>query len=123
MKNSKLYHLLLIMVSGICIALSFAPYDIIIALPLGFVALFILHDNLKNRSTWAYFGAFFCAFNTAMVLGTWWVKNAALAGLIAGSIANSIYMTLPFMALRYAHNRNLGWQSWALFISAWLGVK
>ncbi len=109
-----------ILVFVIPIFLSLAWY-----IPWGFVGLWIglalLLQFEKNLSITTKFrlGKFWGGTYLILFLWnaftTWWVKNATLEGAIAMMIANTLLMTLPFVAF-YFVKKNIpnAWAVWAL---------
>lgn len=116
-----------VLLSGLCFWLAFPPYDQVYLLFVAFVPLLLIEDELfytggnqRSRNTWLWSGLAFLFFN---ILATWWVKNAAWIGAIAGITANTLLMTTAFYLFHVVKKR--GGQRLGLLslVSLWIGME
>lgn len=69
------------------------------------IPLFLVEDDLTQRRTTFRVGNILwyalLTFSLFNLLTVWWVKNAAIEGLVAALIVNTAFMTVPFVFFHY----------------------
>lgn len=131
--NNRYKYFVLSLISGILLWLAFPPIGWSFTLFVAFVPIFFLQDEIfqsKNTSTrlgnqkkTILFGWSFITFLIFNLLTTWWVKNAHITGVIAGSLFNSLLMSLSiygFALIRQKMGDRVGFIG---FVVVWLGVE
>lgn len=122
-KTAKLVYVLL---SGLLFWLAFPPYDQVYLLFVAFVPLLLLEDDLYyspghgSRGVWWWSILAFVTFNT---LATWWVKNAALIGAVAGIMANTLLMATAFYLFHVVKKRSGERTALIALVSLWMGME
>jgi apolipoprotein N-acyltransferase len=123
-RSARFFYVLL---SGLCFWLAFPPYDQVYLLFVAFVPLLLIEDDLfysdsatRSRKIWLWSSAAFLVFNT---LATWWVKNAALIGAVAGIIANTLLMTTAFYLFHTIKKRSGERMALMGLVSLWMGME
>lgn len=123
-KSARWFYVLL---SGLCFWLAFPPYDQVYLLFVALVPLLLIEDELfytdsahRSRNTWWWSSAAFLLFN---ILATWWVKNAAWVGAIAGIIANTLFMTTAFFLFHVVKKRGGARMGFMGLVSLWIGME
>ena len=117
--NSKL---LLSLVSGLLLGLSFPPFPLPFLTFPAFIVIFRIIDlssSARGAAFWVYPG--FLVWN---IIATYWLTLATVAGGVAAILANAAVMTIPVM-LQYKFQRsNLGSGLTALLQTAsWIGFE
>jgi apolipoprotein N-acyltransferase len=119
--------LLYVLLSGLFFWLAFPPYNQVYLLFVAFVPLLLIEDDLfysatdtRSRRVWLWSSAAFVLFNT---LATWWVKNAALVGAVAGIMANTLLMTGAFYLFHVIKKRSGERMGFIGLVSMWMGME
>mgnify|MGYP006087496055 FL=1 len=97
----KLKAIGLLILSGLLMASSFAPYDFIIGGMLGIVPLLIIEDQISKEDKWRKVRIFASAYLVFVVYNfvtIYWVRNAAWIGVIAPAIVNSAFFAMAIVA-------------------------
>jgi apolipoprotein N-acyltransferase len=106
----KTFHLyLLALLSGLLLTFAWFPHGWIPLLFIAFVPLLLVEKSIyadpgKYRSITLFVGSYL-AFFTWNILTTWWVKNASYGGAALAILANSLLMTLVFIAYHRVKKR------------------
>jgi apolipoprotein N-acyltransferase len=101
-KTRHIYCLVLSFLSPILLFAGWPPNLLVPLLFIGFVPLFFLEKELSSPGkTGVFFLYLYLALLLFNVATTWWVWNASPGGAIAMLLANTLVMTVPFMAYRY----------------------
>ena len=101
--NRLKHPLVLALVTGLLLTISWPPLPTAFLLPIALIPLLMAIHNIEgqnvHRKRWLYALLSMFMFNLGT---TWWVWNASPTGCIAMLIVNSLLMSLPFLALSYA---------------------
>ncbi|MCL2434716.1 MAG: apolipoprotein N-acyltransferase [Lentimicrobiaceae bacterium] len=108
LKKNKI---VLSLLSGVLLWLSWYPYGFTFLIFVAFVPLFILSDKLLERKKgiafwqgiWSSFPAFII-WNTGV---TWWIWNSTAPGAVAAIVLNSFFMSCVFGAWHWVKKSNL----------------
>lgn len=103
----KMPKFVLCLLSAVLLTIGWPPLPTAFLLFVGFVPLLLIHSKLKTAKyrhlkffLWTYLALFI--FNTGT---TWWVWNASASGCIIMLFANSLIMSLPFLAFSYTESK------------------
>ncbi len=120
--KSPQHPLILALLSALMLTLSWQPFGVFILCFGGFVPLFFLEEQLRQKT-----GQFYLYIFIALLLWntgtTFWIWNASPEGSIAAFLINSIMMSLPFMVLHVFKKRTSSKKADWLFIYAWLAFE
>ena len=94
MKKSVL--LLLSILSGLLLAVSWPVNGLTFLVFIGFVPLLIVQNELGEKKRKGMFLYALTAFLTWNILTTWWIWNSTEGGAIAAWVLNSIFMATVF---------------------------
>jgi apolipoprotein N-acyltransferase len=100
-KNKFLYLLLLSLLSGLLLGISWPPRTLTFLVFIGFVPLLFVVDELNREgvkhSNFKLFVLSFASFLLFNVLSLWWITRATMVGGIIGIFCNSVLMTIPVL--------------------------
>ncbi|WP_109300530.1 apolipoprotein N-acyltransferase [Aquimarina sp. AU474] len=91
-------NILLAILSGLLLAVSWPTYGFPLFLFFGFVPLLVIEYNIryKKRSKITIFGLAFLSFFIWNIITTWWIYNSSAFGMWVAEIVNTLMMTIVF---------------------------
>lgn len=117
--------ILSLVLGGVLLAASFAPYNFLLGAFLGLVPLLFAEHQISKSAKWRkwrVFGAaylFFAVFNFSTI---WWVKNASWVGVIASVTVNSFFfafITVLYSNVKKHLSEKAGYMAFVSFFVAW----
>lgn len=114
----KFHPFLLSLTSGLLLAAAWPPMPTTFLIFLAFIPLFYLLEQKPSR--FAFVAWAFLAMLVWNSITTWWIWNSTDVGAIGAIVANTAFMSLPWLAL-YNVNKRLGpkFSYWA-FLCCWM---
>jgi len=107
----RLNKLLLILLAGVLLWLSWYPHGFTFLIFIAFVPLFLLSDKLlesENGLTfWQGIWNSFPAFLIWNLGVTWWIWNSTIPGAIVAIVLNSFFMSCVFAAWHWVKKSNI----------------
>lgn len=119
----KYKFLLLSIISGALLWLGWPTFSSTYLLFFGFSPLLYIEDELTKSNKKGYWLYTLLAMFIWNVSTTWWVSNATIGGGLTAVIANSLLMTLPFLAFRKTKSvigPRIGYLSLVIY---WIGFE
>ena len=92
---NKKYALLLALLSGVLLVISWPVMPTTFFIFVAFVPLLLLSNMPVGK--WTYFGCIYIAMLLFNIGTTWWVCNASAVGGVGAFIINSLLMCLPWL--------------------------
>ncbi len=126
-KAEHLASVRLSLLTGTLLAASFPPLPFSFLLFVAWIPLFrcmaAVHADSKlgNRAFHIWLHAYI-AFMWWNILTTWWISNSALVPAIAAFTINSLFMTVPWMAMYWVYRRKADWAWWS-FVCFWISFE
>ncbi|UZO79430.1 apolipoprotein N-acyltransferase [Aquimarina sp. ERC-38] len=117
--------ILLSLLSGVILALSWPTYGFPLLLFFGFIPLLYVEKQIRDTKKHALlaFGYAFIAFFVWNVSTTWWIYNSTAFGMWFAEIANTILMSSVFW-LYHVVARRVSFQMSAIFLCClWLSFE
>lgn len=122
--NQRLKYWLLAIAGGVLPALAWPPNCLPLLLFVAFIPFFYLETHFEEKGRGKYYSLYtyvgLLIFNIAT---TWWVWNASPGGAVFMLVANTLLMTLPFRAYRFAKRLVGQKKAYLTFILAWLSFE
>lgn len=125
MKHKQLF--LLAIISSILLSLPWFQHFSGLILAVAFVPLFIIEDHLyqnrQNNKSIVFFGYAAFTFGIWNTLTTYWIYNAALVGVIAAVLINTLVLTTTIWMAHYTKRKtNEQFGNFALLVY-WIGFE
>lgn len=117
---NKLPNWSLVLLPGILLWLAWPPMPLFFLLFAGFIPLFELDRRLGKNKKGRYFLLLYLSLFIWNIFTTWWVWNSSAWGCVTMLIFNSLFMTLPWLLMRYSRRFVSVKASQYLFIIFWL---
>ena len=117
--------LLLSLLTGILLFISWPNNGLSFFIFFAFVPLFILSDMIlkKGLSSFSAIKFFFFSFFLFNVLTTYWIWNASPGGSIFAFIVNSLMMTFVFWTFQFSRKVISTRLSFFLLITVWISME
>jgi apolipoprotein N-acyltransferase len=126
-KSRFLYLLLMAVLSGILLGLSWPPNQLTFVIFFAFLPLLFIVDELnKDGVKHSNFKLFLLSLTTFLVwnfLSLWWISKATLVGGIAEIIGNSILMTIPILLYHQIKKHISSKASYIALITFWISYE
>ncbi len=117
---------LLGLMSGFALFLSWPPYGIPFLIFLAFVPLLfaehILLENKQTNRSSMFFKLTYLAFFTFNLSTTWWISQSTLPGMVVAVVLNSFFMAVPWW-LVHVWRRLSPMQGWLPLLFLWLSFE
>lgn len=118
-------NILLSIISGLLLAISWPTYGFPLFLFFGFVPLLIAEHNIrKNKySKTQVFGLAYLTFFVWNMIATWWIYNSTAIGMAVAEIVNSLLMALVFLLYHIVAKRTSFLISTLFLASFWMSFE
>lgn len=117
----KFHPLLLSAASCLLLWLSWPPLPTTFLVFMAFVPLFYLLEQGPKRG--AFLGWCYLSMLGWNVLTTWWIWNSTDVGAVSAILANSLFMTLPWLALFNVRKRLGAKMGYWAFLACWISFE
>ena len=117
--NPKWKWLYYLVAPGLMLWLAWPPIGIFVCLFLGFIPLFQLEEDYRDKQPWKWWLLLYGALFFWNLFTTWWVWNSTGVGAAVMLFLNSLFMTIPWMLYRRAA-RKWGDPAVYLLVVFWL---
>lgn len=115
--------LLLTILSGLLLGLSWPVSGFAPLLFVGFVPMLWLINSSKTEHFWRFFGRIFIGFFIWNAIATWWLWNATVFGMFFAMTVNSALMSLIVVLWRRV-DRTIGEKTGLIFLPlAWISFE
>lgn len=114
----KFHPFLLSVASGLLLAAAWPPMPTTLLIFIAFLPLFYLLEQGPSR--FAFVAWSFLAMLIWNSITTWWIWNSTDVGAIGAILANSAFMSLPWLALYNIHQRLGAKFSYWAFLACWM---
>jgi apolipoprotein N-acyltransferase len=114
----KFHPFLLSVASGLLLAAAWPPMPTTLLIFIAFVPLFYLLEQGPSR--FAFVAWSFLSMLIWNSITTWWIWNSTDVGAIGAIIANSAFMSLPWLAFYNVHKRLGAKFSYWAFLACWM---
>lgn len=122
--NTRIFILSLTLLTGVLMWLGWPPFRFSFLLFIGLVPVFLIEEVLEKRGSGRWFGSYtYLAMFWFNLLTTWWVGYASLGGAIGMLLANSLLMTIPFLAYRWTKKVVSRERALMAFVFYWMGFE
>lgn len=119
-------NLLLSILSGILLAISWPTYGFPIFIFVAFVPLLFVERDIRTQyqnTKWRFFGYAFLTFLTWNLITTGWLYYASFFGMVFANLVNSLLMSLVVLLYHVAAKRLSQKFSFAFLVSLWLSFE
>lgn len=123
-KSKFIYLLLLTVLSGVLLGLSWPPRQLTFVIFFAFVPLLLIVDELNREgvkhSNFKLFVLSFITFLLWNFLSLWWISKATLVGGIAEIIGDSILMSIPILLYHQIKKHVASKAAYIALITFWI---
>jgi len=118
-------NILLSIISGLLLAISWPTYGFPLFLFIGFVPLLIAEYNIRNNKyhLLQVFGLAYLTFFIWNVITTWWIYNSSGVGVAVAEIVNSLLMALVFLCYHIVAKRTPFFVSMVFLGCFWMSFE